>query len=149
MVNVLILVNLWSVPKFLIILSFLKILNLSQALKDGKSPLQLVQMPSVFVERWFFVNIQILAPWFKLAFQIPRPRWYFWEIPKSREHFHTKVSKEGALLLMVLRKSSEVHDSMWIRWDSDNRRKSSNNTRPPTWSQFSNVREHVWMFKSG
>ena len=28
-----------------------QILNLSQALKDGKSPLQLVQMPSVFVER--------------------------------------------------------------------------------------------------
>ena len=31
-----------------------QILNLSQALKDGKSPLQLVQMPSVFVERWGF-----------------------------------------------------------------------------------------------
>ena len=30
-----------------------KILNLSQALKDGKSPLQLVQMPSVFVERYY------------------------------------------------------------------------------------------------
>ena len=29
-----------------------QILNLSQALKDGKSPLQLVQMPSVFVERF-------------------------------------------------------------------------------------------------
>ncbi|XP_023323826.1 phosphatidylinositol 4-kinase type 2-beta isoform X2 [Eurytemora carolleeae] len=28
-----------------------QILNLSQALKDGKSPLQLVQMPNVFVER--------------------------------------------------------------------------------------------------
>eukprot|EP00092_Neocalanus_flemingeri_P022179 GFUD01024057.1.p1 GENE.GFUD01024057.1~~GFUD01024057.1.p1 ORF type:complete len:525 (+),score=133.39 GFUD01024057.1:110-1684(+) len=28
-----------------------QILNLSQALKDGKSPLQLVQMPSVFIER--------------------------------------------------------------------------------------------------
>ena len=28
-----------------------QILNLSQVLKDGKSPLQLVQMPSVFVER--------------------------------------------------------------------------------------------------
>jgi len=28
-----------------------QMLNLSQALKDGKSPLQLVQMPSVFVER--------------------------------------------------------------------------------------------------
>lgn len=31
--------------------SFLKILNLTQALKDGKSPLQLVQMPRVVVER--------------------------------------------------------------------------------------------------
>jgi len=28
-----------------------QILNISQALKDGKSPLQLVQMPNVFVER--------------------------------------------------------------------------------------------------
>ena len=28
-----------------------QILNLSQALKDGKSPLQLVQMPVVIVER--------------------------------------------------------------------------------------------------
>jgi phosphatidylinositol 4-kinase type 2 len=30
-----------------------QILNLSQALKDGKSPLQLVQMPALVVERWF------------------------------------------------------------------------------------------------
>ena len=29
-----------------------QILNLSQALKDAKSPLQLVQMPVVYVERW-------------------------------------------------------------------------------------------------
>jgi len=28
-----------------------QILNLTQALKDGKSPLQLVQMPAVIVER--------------------------------------------------------------------------------------------------
>ena len=33
-----------------------QILNLSKALKDGKSPLQLVQMPSVFVERLEFLN---------------------------------------------------------------------------------------------
>lgn len=29
-----------------------QILNLTQALKDGKSPVQLVQMPAVIVERW-------------------------------------------------------------------------------------------------
>jgi phosphatidylinositol 4-kinase type 2 len=29
-----------------------QILNLTQALKDGKSPVQLVQMPAVIVERY-------------------------------------------------------------------------------------------------
>ena len=43
-----------------------KILNLSQALKDGKSPLQLVQMPSVFVERWFFIPIYSLDQYVSL-----------------------------------------------------------------------------------
>lgn len=31
-----------------------QILNLTQALKDGKSPVQLVQMPAVIVERYGF-----------------------------------------------------------------------------------------------
>jgi phosphatidylinositol 4-kinase type 2 len=31
-----------------------QILNLTQALKDGKSPVQLVQMPAVIVERYSF-----------------------------------------------------------------------------------------------
>lgn len=29
-----------------------QVLNLTQALRDGKSPVQLVQMPAVIVERW-------------------------------------------------------------------------------------------------
>ena len=32
-----------------------QILNLSQALKDAKSPLQLVQMPVVYVERYVVI----------------------------------------------------------------------------------------------
>ena len=32
-----------------------QILNLTQALKDAKSPLQLVQMPVVVVERYLFL----------------------------------------------------------------------------------------------
>lgn len=32
-----------------------QILNLTQALKDGKSPVQLVQMPAVIVERYIFI----------------------------------------------------------------------------------------------
>ena len=34
-----------------------QILNLTQALKDGKSPLQLVQMPVVIVERFVFYEV--------------------------------------------------------------------------------------------
>ena len=34
-----------------------QILNLSQALKDAKSPLQLVQMPVVYVERYVHVKL--------------------------------------------------------------------------------------------
>ena len=33
-----------------------QILNLSQALKDAKSPLQLVQMPVVYVERCVYAK---------------------------------------------------------------------------------------------
>ena len=33
-----------------------QILNLSQALKDAKSPLQLVQMPVVYVERCVYIH---------------------------------------------------------------------------------------------
>lgn len=29
-----------------------QVLNLTQALRDSKSPVQLVQMPAVIVERW-------------------------------------------------------------------------------------------------
>lgn len=29
-----------------------QVLNLTQALRDAKSPVQLVQMPAVIVERW-------------------------------------------------------------------------------------------------
>jgi hypothetical protein len=37
-----------------------QILNLTQALKDGKSPVQLVQMPAVIVERYFFGRFQCM-----------------------------------------------------------------------------------------
>ncbi len=43
-----------------------QILNLTQALKDSKSPVQLVQMPAVIVEKWdkifffYFSAVQIL-----------------------------------------------------------------------------------------
>ncbi len=33
-----------------------QILNLNQALKDGRSPVQLVQMPSVIIERFVIEN---------------------------------------------------------------------------------------------
>jgi hypothetical protein len=36
-----------------------QILNLTQALKDGKSPVQLVQMPAVIVERYFLGNLSV------------------------------------------------------------------------------------------
>lgn len=36
-----------------------QILNLTQALKDGKSPVQLVQMPAVVVEKYFCFNINL------------------------------------------------------------------------------------------
>lgn len=35
-----------------------QILNLTQALKDGRSPVQLVQMPAVIVERYSFSFVQ-------------------------------------------------------------------------------------------
>ena len=35
-----------------------QILNLQQALKDAKSPVQLVQMPAVIVEKYLFYIIQ-------------------------------------------------------------------------------------------
>jgi hypothetical protein len=35
-----------------------QILNLTQALKDGKSPVQLVQMPAVIVERYCFCSVK-------------------------------------------------------------------------------------------
>lgn len=38
-----------------------QILNLTQALKDGKSPVQLVQMPAVIVERYNFFKPQYLS----------------------------------------------------------------------------------------
>lgn len=40
-----------------------QILNLTQALKDGKSPVQLVQMPAVIVEKWVlpYFDRKILA----------------------------------------------------------------------------------------
>lgn len=34
-----------------------QILNLQQALKDAKSPVQLVQMPAVIVEKYIFLFI--------------------------------------------------------------------------------------------
>lgn len=37
-----------------------QILNLTQALKDGKSPLQLVQMPAVVVERFVSFDITVI-----------------------------------------------------------------------------------------
>ena len=40
-----------------------QILNLSQALKDGKSPLQLVQMPVVIVERSELISRSPLIRW--------------------------------------------------------------------------------------
>ena len=40
-----------------------QILNLSQALKDGKSPLQLVQMPVVIVERFELISRSLLIRW--------------------------------------------------------------------------------------
>jgi len=36
-----------------------QILNLTQALKDGKSPVQLVQMPAVIVERYFLLDFSV------------------------------------------------------------------------------------------
>lgn len=36
-----------------------QILNLQQALKDAKSPVQLVQMPAVIVEKYIFLFISI------------------------------------------------------------------------------------------
>lgn len=38
-----------------------QILNLTQALKDGKSPVQLVQMPAVVVEKWVYNDIAMYA----------------------------------------------------------------------------------------
>ena len=40
-----------------------QILNLSQALKDGKSPLQLVQMPVVIVERFELISRSLFIRW--------------------------------------------------------------------------------------
>lgn len=40
-----------TLPGLAYITICLQILNLSQALKDGKSPVQLVQLPAVIVER--------------------------------------------------------------------------------------------------
>lgn len=37
-----------------------QILNLQQALKDAKSPVQLVQMPAVIVEKYLFIFMHFL-----------------------------------------------------------------------------------------
>ena len=57
-----------------------QILNLSQALKDGKSPLQLVQMPSVFVERLVKVEEDLWSE--TLYFQVKGPCWNNGKVPE-------------------------------------------------------------------
>ena len=37
-----------------------QILNLQQALKDAKSPVQLVQMPAVIVEKYLYINYKFI-----------------------------------------------------------------------------------------
>jgi len=51
----------------------LQILNLTQALKEGKSPLQLVQMPAVLVERSRKGRIRAMTETFTQSFQRKTP----------------------------------------------------------------------------
>lgn len=48
-----------------------QILNLTQALKDGKSPVQLVQMPAVVVEKYNY-KTNLKTVYIYLYFQITR-----------------------------------------------------------------------------
>ena len=60
-----------------------QLLNLSQALKDGKSPVQLVQMPPVIVERYIDVESHFMFINLKSIFnlKVKRSCWYYSRLP--------------------------------------------------------------------
>ena len=95
-----------------------QILNLSQALKDSKSPLQLVQMPVVIVERYRYLSyhgsIQFLDC---LHFQVKRPRGYDREVSALQWYLHSAFPEQGSILFLVLIFNMIIHPAYYHHQD--------------------------------